>query len=611
MTLLYCTGYEHGLATLSGSGTGLGTTIVGSPTVQGDTKRTGDYALSCSGATYTKAITASATVTLRFSVYFSALNATSTTEMLRLSGTISSCYLYHEGTTGSNKNKLYFYSSGASNPYSSSTVTTGQWYDIDIKLDGTNKTVDWKINGTAQTQLTGFGTAGNVSLLRIGCADASNTHIIDDVVVTNSGTDYPLGDCEVIGLRPTSDGTHNNASNIMEDSAGADIGDGTGGTVNAYGYLDEKPWTSTANSDYVRQTDNGTGNYAEVNFADTTETDILGAIAVLEYAASGTSADNGGCVIIDEDTTATTLWGASGALADYSESSAFYKSVILPVPSGTWDTAAVNALKCRIGYSSDADPDPYWLAVMLEVAYRPSTNVQLTMSSAAHALTCDNITLTQAHTLAMQAAAFTEESSTPTLVELRTLTNVAACAFDHASTTPTLVELRTLAVQSDAFEHVASTPTLNELRTLATNSADLALASDAPTLNELRTLAVDAATHASESSIPTLNELRTLAVDAATHALEASSPTLSSSGAVAADSAALALACENVTLTQLHVLAMNEAAHALTSDTPTLNELRTLAMSAAVHELAASSPVLDVSESINYVLQITGEPAVA
>lgn len=370
MTLLYCTGYEHGLATPSGNGTGMATTIVGSPTVQGTTKRTGDYALSCSAASYTKALTSSAVVTLRFSIYFSAVNTTTSSEIMRLSGTITSCFLYYEGTPGADQGKLFFYSSGATTRYSSSTVSTGQWYGIDVTLDGTNKTIDWKIDGTAQTQFSGWTAAGAVTLMRLGASNATDTFLYDDVVVTNSGSDYPLGDLKVVGLRPTTDGTYSQVgTNVIEDEDGHDIASGNP----AYELLDEKPWTTTANDDCIRQYATGTGNYAEVNFADTTYSGIKGALALLQYAASGTTTNEGACIIIDEDTTETTVWGSATSRADYSETSAFYKSVVLPVPSGTWDTAAVNALTARMGYSNNVATYPYWLELMLEVATDGST----------------------------------------------------------------------------------------------------------------------------------------------------------------------------------------------------------------------------------------------
>ena len=52
-----------------------------------------------------------------------------------------------------------------------------------------------------------------------------------------------------------------------------------------------------------------------------------------------------------------------------SESSMFYKSAIITAPGGGWTQSEINALYTRLGYSSDASPDPYWYNIMLEVAY--------------------------------------------------------------------------------------------------------------------------------------------------------------------------------------------------------------------------------------------------
>jgi hypothetical protein len=55
-------------------------------------------------------------------------------------------------------------------------------------------------------------------------------------------------------------------------------------------------------------------------------------------------------------------------LADYSDGSTgspWYKSVMI---AGVIDKATVENLKARMGYSDDANPDPYWINIMVEVA---------------------------------------------------------------------------------------------------------------------------------------------------------------------------------------------------------------------------------------------------
>ncbi len=398
-TLAWLTGFEYGLATPVTNGGGLANTIVGTPSVSGSIKRSGGYSLRCQTAagaqTYIQITTSLSKTTVGFYIYFTTVPSADCSLFLVNLSTVYYRIRFHQ----SNSN-LALYDGTTTKDLGA--VTTGVWYRIDMKVDASANptTAAAKMDGgTEQTFSTSQG-ASTITYVSMGITTASvNADIyFDDVVVTNDSVDYPLGAHAVAGLRPSGDGTHNNGANILEDSAGADIGDGTGGTVAAYDKLDESPWTSTANADYVRQTANGTANYAEILFADTSETQILGAMALLEYASASATGNTGGCIIIDEDATSRTLWGAAGALADYSESSAFYKSLLIPAPAGGWDMGAVNALKCRFGYSDDANPDPYWLAIMVEVAYLSGPAAQ-TVNLSAGAVAAGG----QALTLAMGA----------------------------------------------------------------------------------------------------------------------------------------------------------------------------------------------------------------
>jgi hypothetical protein len=51
-----------------------------------------------------------------------------------------------------------------------------------------------------------------------------------------------------------------------------------------------------------------------------------------------------------------------------SETTSTYASAIVTPASAAWTQAAVNGLVTRIGYASDANPDPYWDGLMLELA---------------------------------------------------------------------------------------------------------------------------------------------------------------------------------------------------------------------------------------------------
>jgi hypothetical protein len=51
-----------------------------------------------------------------------------------------------------------------------------------------------------------------------------------------------------------------------------------------------------------------------------------------------------------------------------SETTLTYASAVVTPAAAPWTQAAVNGLLTRIGYAGDANPDPYWDGLMLELA---------------------------------------------------------------------------------------------------------------------------------------------------------------------------------------------------------------------------------------------------
>ena len=370
ITPVWITGFEHGLATPSVSGGGLCTTVTGTPEIQGTTKRTGAFALKCAittvaTAAIVKTITSGADIILRFYYYWDA-DPEQIEEILRISGTGTAIYMYYHSAAGLDKFRLS--ASGATTLYSANTYTAGSWYRIDIHLDGTNKTVDWQIDGVAQTQMTAFTTAGEYTLIRFGTPDVATsgtyTQYYDDVVVSETIADYPIGASSAEGLRPDADGAHSFGANEMEDIAGADIG----ANNTAFALLDDNPFGTSANTDLICQNTANASAYCEVTFPDTTYANINGVMAVLQYCGQNATADEGACYILHaNNVVAATVWGNNATRSDYSETTPFYKSAILAAPANGWTGADVNGLKARIGHSNDVVAVPYWLALILEV----------------------------------------------------------------------------------------------------------------------------------------------------------------------------------------------------------------------------------------------------
>ena len=373
-TLIYCTGFEYGLETPSVKGGGLIYDKYGTVTVQSTTKRTGGYALRCYAASEAATspewrLASGESYYFVGRVYIRVGTAPSaTTALIRQSHAQTYFHI------GYNQATSQFYAQvGINTAQAGPTVELDTWYRIDYRFsaDATTYTIDWQVDGIDQTQATKGSLTAAVFLattyFRLGLFAAVTGDIyFDDFVLSETSGDYPIGAGGVIGLRPNADGTHNNAANIMEDSAGNDI---DGSTYFAYDKLDEDPWITTANADYVRQTDIGTANYCEINFADTTETVIHGVRGILQYASATSTANNGACQVRDSNDQVTTILGTPDVPVDMSYTEAFYASAQIATPSGGWTMAHVNALRARFGYSGDATPDPYWLAMILEVAY--------------------------------------------------------------------------------------------------------------------------------------------------------------------------------------------------------------------------------------------------
>jgi hypothetical protein len=254
----------------------------------------------------------------------------------------------------------------------SSTVSAGTWYQIDLRLGASTnpRTADWQVDGVAQTALSSTETASTVSSLRLGSTVVADTFTAnyDDVFISATSGDYPIGAGTVVALRPNGMGTNNTPGSFRND-------DGTAIDANTYLRLDDSPMTGL--TDYIRQQTIGAGAYIEVTFADTAATCVVGVSALVAYHAAGTAADTGKTSIFDGSTERVVFNG------DMSETTLQYVSAIVGPAAAPWTPSAVNGLLGRIGFSSDITPNPYWDALLLEVATGTSVPATVTVSSTA------------------------------------------------------------------------------------------------------------------------------------------------------------------------------------------------------------------------------------
>ncbi len=250
-------------------------------------------------------------------------------------------------------------------------VVDGADHRIDLRYDTTpaTHTLDWSVDGTAQTQATGAGVAGSdITAWRIGSNLTAHTLTFKakHLVLSATSGDHPIGAHTCLGLVPNADGTHSPSPSVQLQRAsdGAVFGAG----VTAWNLLDEWPATTgTNNADTVTQAALQATEYVEVAFADlpawATST-LWGVVGVGALQADSTALNNGTTRIVDSaGTTLTDIYAG-----DMSQTTAFYKAALITAPGGGWTPTNYNGAKGRVGFSGDATPDPEWLSLMLQVA---------------------------------------------------------------------------------------------------------------------------------------------------------------------------------------------------------------------------------------------------
>lgn len=371
--------WEHGVDPIT-SGGGLADLVTGTPTVVTSPVRTGSvYALQINPSAATenagRGFTAADVVVARGYIQFPSSLPAADAEVVYFPA-VAGAQLNLRYDQSSNVFKVDF--QAGTEQLHTTTLVANTWYRVELKITfnlGT-RICDWKVDGVdgPQASFTVTGSQGN--RIRWGTAVAQTfVAVYDDWIVSTTSADYPIGAGGAKGLSPNADGTHNAGTNEMEDQAGADIG-----VVTAWNLLANVPMNTTA--DYVQQATAHTvpdAHYAEVAFADiSTSVTVNGVVGILAYKSSATTANTGSTIAIRSDATQIGIYGTPAVPTDYSESTLFYKSVIITAPAGGWTPTEVNALKMRVGGSSDAAPLPEWHALMFQVDVVPASTTAIT-----------------------------------------------------------------------------------------------------------------------------------------------------------------------------------------------------------------------------------------
>lgn len=338
--------------------------------------------------TFTTAIASPATMVARFYVYFATVPNTSTGLLCTPTGTYGVAYHQPSGQLRA--------TNGSSFAAAGIAVTTGQWYRVDtkIKID-TTRTVDLSVDGVATTQFSEAGTAAAQTGFMLGSfATWTGDVYFDDVDVSGTSADYPIGAGTVAGLYPTADKP--NSSTTPTDGNGGHLytlttsfGKGAGGATNVGAQNAETTsWQSLQNplsttiGSMVTEKVAGAGTQHMVWRMGTIPADATTVNGVMVVAAthSATATANTQSLIL------STYSGGGGSpkfvynLAALNIATITFPIVVMPLsPAGAgssaWTVASVNDVAARWGDSNDVNPVPSLDGVCLEVDYVPAPPV--------------------------------------------------------------------------------------------------------------------------------------------------------------------------------------------------------------------------------------------
>lgn len=385
--LLVC-GAECGIAAVGTTSAGLEHWVVvsGAPTVvtSGPTMRsTRCFRFNASGAaaafnhTLATGIAAPATVVARFYIWFATMpTATTIIFNATAAGTSQGCaIIYHQASGQLRARTINSVGTTINEATSGIAVTTGQWYRIDFKgVHNTTQTADFQVDGVAATQATGAGVSADFRALVFGSlATFTGDFYMDDIVVSGTSGDYPIGAGTVVGLYPSADGTHGGTW-----ATGA-FGKSTGGATNA-ARTDTDLWNSLDNPLVATAAGSWVSDLTAVALTDYVEF-VMGDLPGAASTVNGVM-----CVATSHSAAATAnnfdlrLADSSGGAAasfmsilDLSETTITIPVAILTADrsAAAWDVSKVNDARVRFS-STDSNPDVYLDGVCLEVDYVPS-----------------------------------------------------------------------------------------------------------------------------------------------------------------------------------------------------------------------------------------------
>lgn len=457
MAQVFCCGFDCAAA---GSAAGTPHWVFGGNTSQySTTKRNSDHsariniASSGTASLQCQIATGGNTSVIRVYVRFVTLPSADTLLVYTGSGTAAIGIGYRASDSklymGSNTTPTFSTTTGVS-------VTTGIWYRLDLKLtnqSGVGTVGDGQVDGSALSQ-RGGGTGSGSQVVTLGSsASVTGEWLFDDYCHGSTSGDYPFGPGKVLHFVPAADGTHNIAGtgDFQRGNTGTDI---LNATTTAFQLVDDIPVPTTASS---------TDNIAAIgppNATDYVEC-VFGlpaggswpssaprfVEAFVAYSAAATQTGNIRVALNDNGTTDDVLnltaageTGIKFARKGYSDP---------PSAASAWNinndgsNGDFRDLRFRF-YSSDAAPDQYLQAVLIEAEFDDVTGTLFTQNlggsiSAAGALKKDvsqkkTGSLTPAGSLKRDTSHFKAGSLTPSGIAIQLATKILGGSVSPSAT---------------------------------------------------------------------------------------------------------------------------------------------------------------------------------
>jgi hypothetical protein len=330
----------------------------------------------------------------RFAIYFTTLPSVDTRLAAFIPAAGSFVSLRYE-VTGNQLVGAFGATGVATTPY---PIVTGRWYVVDMKAEvgSGNRLVAVQIMDDLTGVVTDLGSqttavaASTISTFRLGSSVSSEIPTVDmyydDVILSVTLADYPIGDGQVLAFSPARDGTHNvGVSGNFKINNATNI---TGAETNLWEELAEADLTSAA--DYLTQNVAAGTEYLEVRppaeLGVVLTPRCLTVLSVLENI-SLTTPNNVTLKMLSGANTDNLVNNASLGSASH----IYFSKTFGTLPGGAeLSKNGLEDLLFRFGFSTDVDPIPVLHSIMLEVEYPPSQ-----VEAASYQIPGGRVTLTQ------------------------------------------------------------------------------------------------------------------------------------------------------------------------------------------------------------------------